>query len=631
MASNANVAGRNGHSQIKKGQEVTDMSEKTVTGAENVRWDLSCMYAGLDDPQIDLDVTEAERLMAAFSDEFKGRLNVRLGDALERYAELTMLLNKVYCFLHLSKDVDLRVEVIKTKQRSIEERLARMEGEFLTFFDIELSNLDEADVQRQAEENPLAAKHLPMIKQMRLFKPHLLTEDIESALAKREPFGPSSWSSFYDEVESDLRFEFDDRSQTLSEMLTIAAYDPDGERRAEALHLIHEGLGGHFLKFATQTLNIVARSKGLETMERHYQSPMASRNMGNRMPDEVVNSLHEAVSETAGPLSRRYYAVKAAILGRKTLRWSDRNAPLPFKSDVAVTWDEARDIVIRAYSSFSPTLATLVARMFDERRIDAPLVEGKRSGAYCMSLVLPGNVPLSFNLLNFEGRDSDVRTMAHELGHAVHGLLAAKTQGVLQMHAPMAYAETASIFGEMVTFDFLLSLLRERGDKEAMLALLCEAAEDFLNSVVRQIGFSNFERRVHDAGRRLSPEEMNAIWMETVYELYGRSDEVFTYEDAERLWAYVSHFHRPFYVYAYAAGKLFTDSLYALRERFGDRFEPMYLEILRAGSTKDANELLAPFGLKPDREFWDSGIMANFGRLLDEIERLAAELGFKID
>lgn len=607
------------------------MEEKKVTGAEDVRWDLSCMYAGIDDPQLDLDVAEAERLMAAFRDEFRGHLNERLGDAIERLAELSMLISKVECFLYLSKDVDLRVEAIKTRRQTISERLARAQGEFLTFFEIELSNLDEADVQRQAEDNPLVAKHLPMIRQTRRFRPHLLTEEVESALAKRDPFGPSSWSSFYEEVESDLRFEFEGKTLTLSEMLTIAAYDPDGERRATALHLIHEGLGGHFLKFSAQTLNVVARSKGLETAERHYSGPMASRNLSNQMPDEVVNALHEAVSETAGPLSRRYYATKAAILGQKTLRWSDRNAPLPFKSDVAVTWDEARDIVMRAYASFSPTLAALVARIFDERRIDAPLVEGKRSGAYCMSFMLPGGVPMAFNLLNFEGRDSNVSTMAHELGHAVHGLLAAETQGVLQQHAAMAYAETASIFGEMVTFDFLLAELRARGDKEAMLALLCEAAEDFLNSVVRQIGFSNFERRVHDAGRRLSPDEMNAIWMETVYELYGRSGEVFTYADAERLWAYVSHFHRPFYVYAYAAGKLFTDSLYALRERFGDAFEPMYLEILRAGSTKDANELLAPFGLKPDREFWDNGIMANFGRLLDEIERLAAELGFKID
>lgn len=607
------------------------MGEKKVTGAENVRWDLSCMYGGIDDPQIDKDIETVSEMMRSFKAEFRGHLNDRLGDALDRLCELQMLWRKVSLFLSLAESTNLTDERVKTRKQTVEERMSKAAGEYLEFFSIELANLDQSAIDRQARENPTVARHLPLIRQERRFKPHQLSEEVETALSKRSPFGPDAWDGFFDEVDADLRVSFEDERLTLTEAVDIMAHDPDGDRRAAALKAVDMALDGYFLKLSTQTLNVIVRSEALENEERNYPHPMAHRNMQNQIPDEVVVALHDSVKETAGPLTRRYYRLKAAILGRETLRWSDRNAPLPFKSDKVVTWSEAVDTVLAAYGSFSPTLRDLVRHMIEDGRIDAPAVRGKRSGAFANYTVLPGGVPVAFNLLNYQGRTSDVMTMAHELGHAVHGLLAGNAQGILQFDAPMAYAETASIFGEMVTFDHLLRELKAADDTEAMLALLCEDADDFLNTVVRQISFSNFERRVHGAGRRLSPEEMNAAWMAVTRELYGEPGEVFTYEHTERLWCYVPHFHWPFYVYAYATGKLFTDSLYALRERFGDDFEGMYLDVLRAGGTKDVNELLAPFGLKPDRAFWDDGIRAGFGKSLEEIERLAAQLGYKID
>lgn len=617
-------------------KEEKDVAIKKETGAEGVRWDLSCMYDGIDDPRLDQDIETAESMMKSFRDEFRGNLNIRLGEAYDRYAELYMLLHKIYGFLSLARSVDLRVEEIKTKQESVRNRLSRVEGEYLTFFSLELAHLDDDDVRRQAQESPTVARLMPKIEQVRRFRPHMLTEEVEAALSKREPFGSDSWSRFFDEVEADLRFDFDDKTGedalTLTEMLDISYYDQSAERRAEAQRVIHEGFGGYFLKLSTQTMNVICQEGALEDAERDYPHPMASRNMSNKIPDDVVDALHQAVHNVAGPLSRRYYRLKATILGQETLRWSDRNAPLPFKSDRVVMWNEAVDTVLRAYGSFSPTLASLVRQMLDDRRIDAPATKGKKSGAFCSTLNLPGPHPVSYNLLNYQGRDEDVMTMAHELGHSVHGLLASEAQGVLQYSAPTAYAETASIFGEMTTFNFLLDQLREQGDTEGMLALLASQADGFLNSVVRQTGFSNFERRVHGAGRRLSPEEMNEIWMGTVYELYGPPGEVYTYEHTERLWAFIPHFHDPFYVYGYACGELFTHSLYACRDRFGDRFEMMYLDLLRAGSTKDAKELLEPFGLDPtDPKFWEDGIRNSFGKILEKMEELAAQLGYKID
>jgi oligoendopeptidase F len=601
------------------------------TTEADVRWDLTSLYTGHDDPQLNKDIEQAEHLAKHFHDNFRGKLDSQLGEALKTLAEIHAYWRKAMLFLSLKVSANLNEETSKTAYAAANERLSAAAGEYLQFFAIELANLNQNDIDRQAAENETVAKHLPMIREERRKKPHQLSEEVEKALSKRSPFGPQSWDNFYDEVDADLRIEFDGKTMTLTDILDISAHDTDAERRASALAAINDGLGGYFLKFSAQTLNVIARSAALENTERNYPHPMAARNMENMIPDEVVEALHESADQTAGPLARRYYRLKAALLGQDKLRWSDRNAPLPFKSDELIPWSEAVDTVLEAYGSFSPTLQGLVRHMIEDGRIDAPAVPGKRSGAFANYTVLTDGTPIAFNLLNYKGRTRDVMTMAHELGHAVHGLLAGEKQGILQFDAPMAYAETASIFGERVTFDHLLKKMKAEGNKEAMLSLLCENAEDFLNSVTRQISFSNFEQAVHGAGQRLSTDEMNDCWMQVTRNMYGENGDVFTFENTERLWSYVPHFHWPFYVYAYAAGKLFTDSLYAVRHDFGDDFEGMYLELLRAGGTKDANELLTPFGLKPDREFWDKGIKDGFGNTLDEIERLTKELGYRIN
>jgi oligoendopeptidase F len=482
----------------------------------------------------------------------------------------------------------------------------------------------------------LVARHRPWIEHARVFKPHLLSEPVEAALSKRSLFGSDSWSEFYDEVEADIRLPFHGTEKTLTELLDVLTNSQDAAERAEALKAINTGLGGYFAKYSAQSLYVVTGEMAVERRERGYKNPMDARNKSNRIPDAVVDALHEAVAETAGPLARRYYTLKAKLLGMEKLAWSDRNAPMPFADTTVVPFDKAMETVLAAYESFSPTLAALVKDFAATHRIDAPVTKGRRSGAYNYSLVLPGNHPTSFVFLNYLGSNNDVMTLAHELGHGVHGMLAGAAQGPLMAQAPIAFAETASVFGEMTTFNFLKKQLQGGNDTKALLALIMGKIDANLNTIVRQIGFSNFERRLHgmDAQyktwaepKKLSAEDLDTIWLATIKELYGADGEVFTYENAEHLWTYVSHFHRPFYVYGYAFGELLTQSLYAQQPHFGDRFEPLYLDLLRSGSTKDVVQLLAPFELDPTKkDFWENGINVSLAAMVQEAEDLMAKL-----
>ena len=416
-------------------------------------------------------------------------------------------------------------------------------------------------------------------------------------------------------------------------MLDILTNSKDAALRAEVQKTINDGLGGYFAKYSAQTLYVIVGRGAVERKERHYRNPMEARNKENRIPDAVVDALHNAVKNVAGPLARRYYRLKAELLGMKTLSWSDRNAPLPFADTTVVPFDNAMSTVLAAYESFSPTLTGIIQDFIASKRIDVPATKGKRGGAFNCSFVLPGNRPQSFTFLNYLGSNHDVMTLAHELGHGVHGILAGKAQGPLMFHPPIAYCETASVFGEMTTFNFLRKQLAEKGDNSALLALITQKIEGMLNTVVRQIGFSNFERRIHgmDAKytewndpKKLSVEELDSLWLTTAKELYGEDGEVFTYENASHLWSYVSHFHHPFYVYGYAFGELLTQSLYAQQLRLGSQFEPLYLDLLRSGATKNVFELLQPFGLDPTEEtFWADGIRVSLEAMISEAEKLA--------
>lgn len=610
--------------------------ENNTLGTEQIRWDLRTFYSGVADPQIDKDLAELVAMEKKFYESYKGKLTEKLGAAIADLSEINMRAEKIFVYLYLFQSIDVTNAPVKTKMADAERIASEAGGNYLTFFDIELVALDDAALQKFYASDPVVAKHRPWIEHARVFKPHLLSEPVEGALAKRSPFGPGSWSEFFDEVEANIRLTFGGEEKTLTELLDLLTNSKTPEERSATLKTINTGLGGYFAKYSAQSLYVVAGEMAVERRERGYKNPMDARNKSNRIPDAVVEALHEAVTTTAGPLARRYYRLKAKLLGVQKLPWSDRNAPMPFIDATVIPFQKGMETVLAAYQSFSPTLAGLVEDFSATHRIDAPVTKGRRGGAYNYSIVLPGNHPTSFVFLNYLGSNSDVMTLAHELGHGVHGMLAGQAQGPLMAQAPIAYAETASVFGEMTTFKFLKKQLEEKNDVKGLLALVTGKIEGNLNSVVRQIGFSNFERRLHgmDQGyktwqepKKLSAEELDAIWLQTLKELYGNDSEVFTYENAEHLWSYVSHFHRPFYVYGYAFGELLTQSLYAQQAHFGDRFEPLYLDLLRSGSTKDVTQLLAPFELDPTKkDFWENGIKVSLETMIQEAEDLAKKL-----
>jgi oligoendopeptidase F len=606
-------------------------TETNRTG--EIRWDLSIFYADIGDPQLDADLRDLAARSAHFEATYKGKLAEAFGGAIQAVAEIEMLSGKISSYLFLRESTDLANETIKARRADFQRKLSDIRGEHLTFFELELVELKEETLKFFYESDPVVAKHRPWIEHIRVFKPHFLTEPVESALVKRSPFDSSAWSDFFDELEADLELDFRGEKKNLTELLHVLSESKDADERAEILKCVNGGLRGPFAKYSAQTLYVVAGSKAVEDKERGYRHPMDLRNKVNQIPDSVVDVLHETVTDIGGRLARRYYKLKAQHLGLSLLRWSDRNAPMPFADTTFIPFDEAAEIVTSSYKGFSPTLAGIAGRFFADRRIDAPATKEKRHGAFNSSHVLPGGTPVSFTLMNYLGSNRDVMTLAHELGHGVHGILAGEAQGPLMYHAPIAYCETASVFGEMTTFMFLKNRLREKGDDRSLLALLMSKIDGMINTVVRQIGFSNFERRLHgmdesyttwSAPAKLSADKLNGIWLKTAQELYGEEGEIFTFENSECLWAYISHFHSPFYVYAYAFGELLTQSLFAQRERLGLSFEPLYLDLLRSGSTKDVVELLAPFSLDPmNRAFWEEGIAVSLGAFIEEAEQLS--------
>ena len=610
------------------------------TGSENVRWDLSLMYSGLDDPQLDADLDTLVQMMKDFNIVHKGNLSKSLGQAIIDLSNITMLKNKTV-YLGLRQSINVSDPAIKSKIADAERKISMAKGEYMTFFDIELVTISNEVLAGLYVDDSIVVKHRPWIEHLRVFKPHLLTEPVESALTKYSPFGSDAWGEFFNELEADLEFELNGKKLTLTELLHGLTDSKDTDERSMALTAINRGLEGPFIKYSAQTLYMVAGSGAVGDKERFYSHPMESVNKENHIPDSVVDMLHKVVTDVAGPLTKRYYRLKAAHLGLKTLRWSDRNAPMPFADTTLMPFDNAMKIVSEAYRSFSPTLAGLIQECIEAKRIDASVTKGRRGGAFISSVVLPGNNPVSFTFLNYMGSSRDAMTLAHELGHGVHGLLSGKAQGPLMSDTPIPYCEFASTFGEMTTYNFLKKSLANKNDTESRLALVMSKLDDTINTVVRQIGFSNFERRLHgmDASythwnepKKLSSKDLDELWLETLKPLYGEDGEVFTYKNAEHLWAYINHFHRPFYVYGYAFGDLLTRSLYAEQSRLGGRFEQLYLDALSSGGTKNVVELLKPFDLDPTKEeFWIKGVKVGLGAMLEEAEELSRKMGVFVD
>ena len=580
-------------------------------------WDLSDLYPGRDSEALTRDLTTLAEETEAFRVRHEGRLNAlsgaEFGAAVEGYERLHEKIGRIMSYASLVHAGNLSDPEIGRFYQTMQERTNAVSTALL-FFTLELNRLEDADLQAKLAD-PVLAHYWPWLRDTRAFRPHQLSDDIEKLLHEKYVAGRAAWTRLFDETIADLRFPFRGKNLTEPEALDLLS-DKDPEIRREAAQTIGEVLGKNTRTFALIT-NTLAKDKEIEDRWRRFPRPISSRNLANFVEDEVVDALMAAVRDSYPRLSHRYYRLKAHWFGVEELPFWDRNAPLPEEEERTISWSEARETVLSAYRAFSPEMAAVGGRFFAGRWIDAPLRPGKASGAFAHPTV-PSAHP--YLLLNYQGKTRDVMTLAHELGHGVHQLLANR-QGYLMADTPLTLAETASVFGEMLTFRALLARETDPRRRKIMLA---GKVEDMLNTVVRQIAFVSFEQKVHEERREaeLTPDRLGEIWLDVQRESLGpalRLDGVYRH-----YWSYIPHFiHTPFYVYAYAFGDCLVNSLYAVYEDAHHGFAERYLEMLRAGGTMRHRELLAPFGLDAaDPSFWSKGLSIIAG-FIDELERLA--------
>ncbi|MBL6617775.1 MAG: M3 family oligoendopeptidase [Reyranella sp.] len=579
-------------------------------------WKLEDLYSSPTGPDLDADLKRARSDAEAFAKDYEGKVagldGKTLGGAVARFEALSDLMGRIGSYSQLYYAQNMADPERGRFSQNVSEALTEI-GTLLVFFRLEINKLEDADLAAK-QKDPALAKYGPWLRDLRVYRPHQLSDELEKALHEKYVVGRAAWSRLFDETIARLRYPF--RNEVLTEpQILDKLSNKDPEVRKDAAKSFGKVQGDNIAIFSLVT-NTLAKDKEIEDRWRKYPRPQSAMNLGNVVEDEVVDALASSVKAAYPRLAHRYYKLKAKWFGVDKMPYWDRNSPLPEHDDRVIPWNEAEKIVLDAYNAFSPELAAVGRKFFGTGWIDAPARPGKSPGAFAHPTV-PSAHP--YLLLNYQGKVRDVMTLAHELGHGVHQVLAAR-QGALMADTPLTLAETASVFGEMLTFQ---SLLKSAPDKSTRKAMLAGKVEDMLNTVVRQIAFYDFESRLHMARRQgeLTPDQIGEIWMAVQTESLGPA---FTFDEEYRFyWSYIGHFiHSPFYVYAYAFGDCLVNSLYAAYQSGQPDFQAKYLDMLKSGGVKRHKELLAPFGLDAsDPAFWDKGLGVIAG-FVDELEKL---------
>ena len=579
-------------------------------------WNLSEIYKDIKDPNIGKDIKEISKLSNEFLKKWKGRIKelsaTDFVNCIEKYQAINESIYKIGTHSSLTFATNMEDPEISRYNSSISDQITEILSS-LIFFTLELSKIDDKTIESWMKENS-AQKWQPFITILRKRNPYLLDPLVEEILIEKSATGRAAWVRLFDETSAALRFPFRKDLLSEAEILNLLS-DSDPENRKIAGKSLSDILDKNKRIFA-MILNVISRDRYIEDNKRGFQRIMSSRNLDNDVEDEVVDALVNTVDKAMPKLTHRYYKWKAKQFGKNKLDWWDRNAPLPQTSENPIKWSDAKNIILDSFSSFHPKISNLAELFFKNNWIDASVRQGKASGAFAHPSV-PSLHP--YILVNYQGKIRDVMTLAHELGHGVHQILAAKN-GLLMAETPLTLAETASVFGEMLVFRKLL----DESSVEQKKQLLAGKIEDMLNTVARQIGFHQFEVKFHEARIKseLTPDEISDIWMETQSHAVG--PYVNLNKDYRVLWGYIPHFvHTPFYVYAYAFGDSLVNALwYAYQQSDKDEFSKKYIDMLSSGGTKSHNDLLKPFNLSAyEDSFWDKGI-AMITSLMDELEEL---------
>ena len=580
-------------------------------------WDLSDLYASEDAAELQADLTWLKQSCIDFSNDYEGKLAQLNADemlkAVERYEAIDIIAGRIMSFAglryyQLTTDPE-RAKFMSDMQDKLTEHTTK-----LVFYGLEFNRLDEEALSKLLSQNTALARYKPVFDRMRAMKPYQLSDEMERFLHDQSVVGATAWNRLFDETIASLVFTIDGEDLPL-EAATNELSEQDRDTREAAAREIARVLRENTSLFA-RVHNTLAKDKEIEDRWRKMPTPQTGRHLSNHVEAEVVEALRNAVVAAYPKLSHRYYALKAKWLGLETMQVWDRNAPLPIEDDRLVDWTAAQEMVLSAYAEFSPEMAEIAKQFFTKSWIDAAVKPGKAPGAFAHPTVTTVH---PYVMLNYLGKPDDVMTLAHELGHGVHQVLAAQ-QGELLSSTPLTLAETASVFGEMLTFRKLLAAAKTPQERKVLLA---GKVESMINTVVRQIAFYDFECKLHAARGEgeLTPDQINAIWMSVQGESLG---PVFEFMDGyETFWSYIPHFvHSPFYVYAYAFGDGLVNALYAVYEEGDPEFQAKYFDMLRAGGSKHHTELLAPFGLDAsDPKFWDKGL-SMISAMIDELEAM---------
>ena len=580
-------------------------------------WDLSDLYTSPDAPEIARDRDWLMTECANFATDYEGNLaDLRADDILacvQRYEKIDMIAGRLMSFAGL-RYYQHTTDPTRTKFMSDMQEAITTATTPLVFFSLEFNRIEDNAYEALMAANADLARYRPVLDRMRAMKPYQLSDELEKFLHDQSTVGSAAWNKLFDETIAGLSFDVDGEKLGIEATLNLLT-EQDRAKREAGARALAETFQARVSLFA-RVHNTITKEKEIEDRWRKLPTPQAGRHLANHVEPEVVEALRDAVVAAYPRLSHRYYALKAKWLGLETMQVWDRNAPLPMEDTALVNWSQARRTVMEAYSAFDPRMADLAEPFFDKGWIDAAVKEGKAPGAFAHPTVADAH---PYVMLNYLGKPRDVMTLAHELGHGVHQRLAAG-QGELLSSTPLTLAETASVFGEMLTFRKLLDAAETPEQRKVLLA---GKVEDMINTVVRQIAFYDFECKLHAARAtgELTPDDINALWMSVQAESLG---PVFNFMDGyETFWAYIPHFvHSPFYVYAYAFGDGLVNALYAVYAEGAEGFEEKYFEMLKAGGSKHHRELLAPFGLDAsDPAFWDKGL-SMIESLIDELEAM---------
>ncbi|MEM9125534.1 MAG: M3 family oligoendopeptidase [Pseudomonadota bacterium] len=591
-----------------------------VGGSDNLgnlpEWDLSDLYSSQDAPELSRDLDWLEQESASFAGDYEGKLEGLDADALlvcvQRNERISAVAGRIMSFAGL-RYYQLTTDADRAKFLSDMQEKITVFTTPLVFFTLEINRIDDDALKAKFDANTDLARYQPVFRRIRAMQPYQLSDELEKFLHDLGVVG-DAWERLFDETIAGLTFNIDGQDLNIEGTLNLLTEQDRSKREAAARELARVFQDN--IKTFSRVHNTQAKEKEIVDRWRNMPTAQTGRHLSNDVEPEVVEALREAVVAAYPKLSHRYYELKRKWLGLDVMQVWDRNAPLPMEDTRIVNWADAEKTVMDAYSAFDPRMAEIAAPFFSQGWIDAAVKPGKAPGAFAHPTVTDVH---PYVMLNYLGKPRDVMTLAHELGHGVHQVLAAG-QGEMLSSTPLTLAETASVFGEMLTFR---KMLDQAETPEQRKVLLAGKVEDMINTVVRQIAFYDFECKLHAARREgeLTPDDINALWMSVQAESLGPAFEFM--DGYETFWAYIPHFvHSPFYVYAYAFGDGLVNALYSVYESGADGFEEKYFEMLRAGGSKHHSDLLAPFGLDAsDPEFWDKGLSMISG-FIDELEAM---------